>query len=126
MEHPVMLKRIILLATAFVAGQAVATPTSPLIGMWVEVNGTGMARIGPCSTSVDRLCATGIARRSGTLLETGLVMSDIRTSGANRWRGTYLDNGRSLPATLKRVGERHIELKVCIFVLCQSATYERG
>lgn len=122
-----MLKTITLLAAAFLAGKAFAAPASPLVGVWVEINGPGMARIAPCATLPDRLCAIGLARKAGASpVETGLVLSDIRAAGSNRWRGSYHDGNRTLPATLRIVGPQRVEMKVCLFVLCQTASYQRG
>jgi uncharacterized protein (DUF2147 family) len=123
----IMFKHIILVTAGLVAGQALAAPASPLVGVWVEVNGPGMARIAPCSAAPDRLCVTGLSRKAGGVtVEIGLVMTDIRATGSNRWRGTYLDGKRTLPATLRIVGERRVELKVCLLFLCQTASYERS
>lgn len=121
-----MIRICLLMLAAFLSGQAIAAPTSPLIGVWVEVNGPGMARIEPCSGSVNMLCATGLDRRpAGRLVETGLVLSQVRPDGAARWRGTYHDGTRKLPATLRLTSPQKVQMRVCLFVICQTATYAR-
>jgi uncharacterized protein (DUF2147 family) len=122
-----MFKPIAIAIAAFISGQAFATPASPLLGVWVEVNGPGLARIAPCSATPARLCATGLARQSGGApIDTVLVMTDIRPDGANRWRGIYHDNSRKLSATLRFVHDNRVEMKVCLFILCQTASYQRS
>jgi uncharacterized protein (DUF2147 family) len=119
-----MFRTLCIAAACFFAGQATAAPPSPLVGVWVEVNGPGMARIAPCADAPDRLCAMGLARRTGA--ETGLVMTGISADGANRWRGTYHDGNRKLPATLRLPQANRVDMKVCLFVICQTAHYARN
>lgn len=121
-----MFRPIALVAAVLVASQALASPASPLVGVWIEVDGPGKARIAPCADAADRLCAIGLAQRAGTTVETGLVLSNIREAGISRWQGTYHDNKRHLPATLRLLDQRRVEMKVCVFILCQTATYTRG
>ena len=121
-----MLKHLLTAALAFAAGQAHAAPPSPLIGVWIEVNGPGMARIAPCARTVDALCATGLARRSqGAPAETGIVLSDVRPAPGDRWRGLYHQGKQRLPATLRLTDPDRVEMKVCLLLFCQSATYAR-
>lgn len=121
-----MNKLFCLLAVAFFVGQATAAPSSPLIGLWLEVGGTGAARIEPCANNRKQLCAMGLSRRSGAApIETGIALSAIQPSGENRWRGAYHDGTRKLPATLRMANANRVEMKVCILVLCQTATYTR-
>lgn len=113
----------LLLATA-----PVAQALSPLIGTWTEINGPGAARIAACAKAPDRFCAVGLARRTSdgaARVETGTVLSDVAVTGLNQWRGTYHDGKRLLPATLRMIDRDVVEMKVCIFVLCQSARYRR-
>ena len=118
--------KLIALAAAALATQALPPPSSPLIGVWIEVSGPGIARIAPCPDRADQLCATGLARRPGQpMAETGLVMSGIKAAGQNRWRGTYHHGRQTLPATLRLTGGNQVQMKVCLFLLCQSASYAR-
>lgn len=122
-----MIKSIILGSAIVLAAKASAATPSPLIGVWIEVNGPGMARIAPCTAAPDRLCATGLARRQGKPpAETGIVMSDIVVNGASEWRGLYHEGKRKLAATLRMPERDRVEMKVCIFLLCQSARYARA
>ncbi|WP_066652706.1 MULTISPECIES: hypothetical protein [Sphingomonas] len=119
---------VLLLALVGLADNALATSESPLIGVWSEIDGTGAARIAPCAGNPDRLCAIGLARRSdgrAGRVDTGVVLSDITTSGNNRWRGTYHDGKRQLPATLQLATPRIVEMKVCLFLFCKTARYAR-
>jgi uncharacterized protein (DUF2147 family) len=118
--------RPFLLAAAFVAGLASANPSSPLLGVWIEMNGPGVARIDHCPDNPGRLCAVGLARGAdGSHEPTGPVLEGIRPDGANRWRATYLDGGRRFPATLRLTGEHRVEMRVCILVLCERVTFTR-
>lgn len=122
-----MLKQAIIVIVAFLAGQAHAAPPSPLIGVWIEVNGPGMARIAPCAAAPGALCATGLARRAGgDPAETGIVLSDIRPAPPSGWQGRYHQGGRTLPATLRLTEPGRVEMKVCLFLFCQRATYARA
>lgn len=121
-----MKKLFCLLAIAFFFGKATAAPSSPLIGLWLEVDGPGIARIEPCANNRKQLCAMGLSRRSGAVaIETGIALSAIQPTGENRWRGSYHDGKRKLPATLRMANANRVEMKVCILVLCQTATYTR-
>jgi len=119
---------VFLLALAGLADHALASTDSPLIGVWSEINGPGAARIAPCAANPDKLCAIGLARRSdghAGRVDTGVVLSDITVSGSNRWRGTYHDGKRQLPATLQLAAPRIVEMKVCLFLFCKTARYAR-
>jgi uncharacterized protein (DUF2147 family) len=122
-----MLRTCLIAFASFWAGQASAAPVSPLLGVWAEVNGPGMARLAPCPRSAELVCATGLSRNSaGKVTEKGLVLTDVRLEGANRWRGTYHDGSRKLPATLRMAGPNQVQMKVCLLVICQTATYARA
>lgn len=120
------MKKLMFLVTVVVfVGEATAAPKSPLIGVWGEVNGSGTARIQPCAYN-QNLCAIGLSRRAAAPpIETGIVLSAIRPAGQNRWRGTYHDGKRKLPASLRLTSHNRVEMKVCIAFLCQTATYNR-
>lgn len=114
----------LLLAAAATLVAAAASPPSPLIGVWIEINGPGAARIAPCPSAPDQLCATGLARRQD-FAETGLVLSAVVPDGNNRWRGRYHLGSQRPGATLKLVRSDEVEMKVCLFLFCQSARYQR-
>jgi len=119
----------LMLMTAMLSEAGAMPNPSPLLGTWTEINGPGAARIEPCRTTPDRLCATGLARRPNGQpgqTETGLVLSDVTLDGPNRWRGTYHDGKRLLPATLRLMSPRVVEMKVCILMFCQTAQYARA
>lgn len=123
-----MLLTKLMLLTAALSDPAPMATHSPLLGVWTEINGPGAARIEPCKKSSGRLCATGLARRPNGLpgrVDDGLVLSNLALEGPNRWRGSYHDGKRLLPATLRLVTPRIVEMKVCIFLLCQTAKYAR-
>lgn len=121
-----MLKNILIALLVFFAVNAQAGTISPLIGTWNEVNGPGMARINSCAVAKSTLCATGLGRNaSGQIVDTGLVLTDVRPDGVNRWRGTYHEGKRKLPATLRLVSPQQVTMKVCLLVICQTATYAR-
>lgn len=117
-----------LMSAAF-AGPVSMADALPLLGNWTEINGPGAARIEPCKQTPGRLCAIGLARpgkdKTATV-DTGIVMSNISADGVGRWRGIYHDGKRQLPATLRLVTPRVIELKVCLLFLCQTAKYGRA
>lgn len=118
-----------LLMTALLSEASATTSPSPLLGTWTEIDGPGMARIEPCSKLPGRLCAIGLARRTKGQpgqVETGIVLSDVTLDGANRWRGTYHDGSRRLPATLRLMSPRVVEMKVCILMFCKAARYARA
>jgi uncharacterized protein (DUF2147 family) len=116
---------VLLLVCAFKSHAA--GPVSPLVGTWTEVDGPGIARIGPCPGTPAMLCATGLARKkAGGMAETGIVLSEVRPDGANRWRGTYHNGKQKLPATLSMARPGEVSMRVCILVLCQTAVYKRG
>lgn len=118
----------LMLMTAMLSEAGAMPNPSPLLGTWTEINGPGAARIEPCRTTPGRLCATGLARRANGQpgqVETGLVLSDVTLEGPNRWRGTYHDGKRLLPATLRLMSPRVVEMKVCILMFCQTAQYAR-
>jgi uncharacterized protein (DUF2147 family) len=100
---------------------------SPLLGIWIEDNGPGAARIAPCTEAPQRLCATGYDRLpNGKIGRKGaVVLRDLQPDGKNRWRGTYLDGDRKLPATVRLVANGKVTMRVCLLVLCQTATYAR-
>jgi len=118
----------LMLMTAALAEAAPPTALSPLLGTWTEIDGPGAARIVPCTQHTQELCAIGLARRANGesgRAETGIVLSDLTPIGSNRWRGLYHDGGRRLPATLRLMSPRVVEMKVCILLFCQSAHYGR-
>lgn len=118
-----------ILMTAALAEPATPANHSPLLGIWTEINGPGAARIEPCKQTAGRLCATGLARRANGQpgrVDAGIVLSDLALDGPNRWRGTYHDGKRQLPATVRLVSPRVVEMKVCILMFCQSARYARA
>lgn len=118
----------LMLMTAALAEAGPQTALSPLLGVWTEIDGPGAARIVPCAERTGQLCAIGLARRANGQpgrVESGIVLSDLTPIGGNRWRGIYHDGGRSLPATLRLMSPRVVEMKVCIFLFCQSARYAR-
>lgn len=100
---------------------------SPLLGLWTENGGPGAARMAPCSDAPQRLCATGYdGLPNGTIGRKGaVVLRDLKPDGQKRWRGTYLDGGRTLPATVKLVANGKVTMRVCLVVLCQTVTYTR-
>jgi uncharacterized protein (DUF2147 family) len=121
-----MMKYLALLAASFVAGHAAAGTPASLLGVWVEVNGPGAAMIAPCPDQSGQLCAIGLDRSN--LKPPGqaqVVLSGLEPAGAGRWQGRYHDGGRKLPATLRLTGEDSVIMKVCIFIVCQSASYVR-
>jgi uncharacterized protein (DUF2147 family) len=114
---------VILLIFAFKANAAAPSP----LGMWTEVSGSGMARIAECKKPAGALCAMGLARdRVGQIVETGIVLSDIRPDGRNRWKGTYHHGRQKLAATLSMVDQRQVKMRVCMLVMCQTALYARA
>lgn len=119
----------LLLLTAALTDPATLPNPSPLLGTWTEINGPGAARIEPCKQTAGRLCATGLARRPNGQpgrVDAGIVLSDLALDGPNRWRGTYHDGKRLLPATVRLVSPRVVEMKVCILMFCQTARYARS
>jgi uncharacterized protein (DUF2147 family) len=118
----------LLLMTAALAEAAPHAASSPLLGVWTEIDGPGAARIVPCAQRTGQLCAIGLAPQANgrpERAESGIVLSDLTPIGGNRWRGTYHDGGRRLPATLRLMSPRVVEMKVCILLFCQSARYRR-
>lgn len=118
----------LLLMTAVLSEAAAMPNPSPLLGNWTEINGPGAARIEPCRKVAGRLCAVGLAKRAkgqADQVETGIVLSEIAMEGPNRWRGMYHDGKRLLPATLRLMSPRVVEMKVCILFFCQAARYAR-
>ncbi|MEI6644111.1 MAG: hypothetical protein WCL10_18990 [Novosphingobium sp.] len=118
----------LMLMTAALAEALPLTAHSPLVGVWTEIDGPGAARIVPCAQTTGQLCAIGLARRANGQpgrVETGIVLSGLTLIESNRWRGTYHDGGRQLPATLRLMSPRVVEMKVCILLFCQSARYGR-
>ncbi|MFZ4690094.1 MAG: hypothetical protein ACOYLS_12710 [Polymorphobacter sp.] len=119
----------LVLMTLALSATVPMTDQSPLLGVWIEVNGPGAARIEPCKQMQDRLCAIGLARRAKGqpgLVDDGIVLSDLKLDGTNRWRGSYHDGKRLLPATVRFMSSQVVEMKVCILVICQSARYTRA
>jgi uncharacterized protein (DUF2147 family) len=114
---------ILALATA-----ASAAAPSPLDGVWSEINGPGAARIAPCSRQGQAMCATALRRAAGgapVASDGHLVLRSVVPDGNNRWKGTYIDGSRALPATLRFAARDVVEMKVCILFICQSARYRR-
>lgn len=121
--------KTLFLMTAAMTDLSPSQQVSPLIGTWTEINGPGAARIEPCPRQKGKLCAIGLApSRDGKpgRVDDGIVLSNVEAIGANRWRGSYHDGRRTLPATLRLVSPRVVEMRVCIFVLCQTARYSRN
>jgi uncharacterized protein (DUF2147 family) len=119
----------LVLMTVALSAAVPMTEQAPLLGVWIEVNGPGAARIEPCKGMPDRLCAVGLAKRSNGqagLVDDGIVLSGLRLDGPKRWRGSYHDGKRLLPATIRFMSPHVVEMKVCIFVICQSARYARA
>jgi len=117
-----------MLMTAALADAAPQTALSPLLGVWTEIDGPGAARIVPCAQSTGQLCAIGLARRANGQpgrVDSGIVLSGLTPLGGNRWRGIYHDGSRRMPATLRLMSPRVVEMKVCILLFCQSARYGR-
>lgn len=122
------ISKLVVLAAALTA-VAPMPERSPLVGVWIEVNGPGAARIEPCRQLQDRLCAIGMAPRSNGqtgMVDDGIVLSDLKLDGVNRWRGSYHDGNRLLPATVRFMSPQVVEMKVCVFVICQSVRYARS
>jgi len=114
---------VILLVIAF---KTHAAAPSPLVGTWTEIGGPGMARIESCKTADGALCAVGLSRNKvGKIVETGLVLSDVRPDGTDRWKGTYHHGKQKLPATLSLIDQRQVKMRVCMLMLCQTAVYAR-
>lgn len=113
------------LVAAVIASASVTA--SPLLGVWIEISGTGAARIAPCPQRPDALCAVGGERRRDGSLSIGgaIVLENVVAAGANRWRGQYIDGGRKLPASISMEGTRVVAMKVCLLIVCQTARYER-
>lgn len=114
---------IIALATAASA----ATP-SPLDGVWSEIDGPGAARIAPCPNQPLAMCATALRKKAGSApvaSDGHVVLKAVVPDGTNRWKGTYMDGTRALPATLRFAARDVVEMKVCILFICQSARYRR-
>lgn len=121
-----MMKYLALLAASFLAGHAASGTPATLVGVWVEVNGPGAAMIGPCPDQPRQLCAIGLDRRDlKPAAAAKVVLSGLEANGAGRWQGRYHDGSRTLPATLRLTGENNVTMKVCIFIVCQSASYVR-
>jgi uncharacterized protein (DUF2147 family) len=121
-----MKKTILLLIIAFCLGKAAAAPSSSLVGVWVETNGPGAARIAPCTANRQQLCATGLAlRKGGEVSETGTALSAIEAKGQNSWRGLYHHGKRKLPAIIRLTGRDQVEMKVCLAFICRTARYTR-
>ncbi len=119
----------LILSTAALTAAMPKPDNSPLLGVWVEIDGPGAARIEPCKQMQDRLCAIGLARRANGqpgLVDDGIVLSDLTLDGPNRWRGSYHDGKRRLPATVKLTSQQVVEMKVCVLVICQSVRYSRA
>ena len=122
-----MLRLSLLLLLLLCAAKSHAVVPSPLVGTWTEVGGSGMARIGACAQTPAALCATGLGRNAaGQVVETGIVLSNVRPNGANRWRGTYHHGKQRLSATLNLMGAGKVRMKVCMLLLCQTAIYARS
>lgn len=120
--------KTLFLMTAAMSDLSPPHQLSPLLGSWTEINGPGAARIEPCQRQKGKLCAIGLTKSRDCKpgrVDNGIVLSEIAPIGAGRWRGLYHDGKRTLPATLRLVTPRVVEMKVCIFVLCQTARYAR-
>jgi uncharacterized protein (DUF2147 family) len=104
-----------------------AARASPLLGMWTENGGPGAARIAACGSATEPLCATGYDRLPDGSVgrKRAIVLRDLKPDGKNRWRGTYLDGNRKLPATVKLVAKGKVSMRVCLLILCQTVTYTR-
>lgn len=129
LRGPAPAATLLLLAIgASAAAEAEAATPSPLVGTWTEIDGPGAARIAPCATAPERLCAIGLERRAGSTdrVEGGIVLSDIAVSGTNAWRGRYHDGRRRYAASLRLLGPATVEMKVCVLFICQSARYGRS
>jgi uncharacterized protein (DUF2147 family) len=115
------------IAMLFVVALPQQAKASPLLGLWTENGGPGAARIAPCSGAPQLLCATGYDRRpDGSVGRKGaVVLRDLKPVGKNRWRGTYLDGNRKLPATVTITANGKVTMRVCLLVLCQTASYTR-
>lgn len=100
---------------------------SPLLGLWTEDGGPGAARIAPCATAPQRLCATGYDRLPDGSVgrQRAVVLRDLKADGQKRWRGTYLDGTRKLPAVVSLVAPGAVTMRVCLLVFCQTAKYKR-
>ncbi len=123
------MRSIVLLSFAlfFAFSPLHAAQESPLLGMWTENGGPGAARIGPCSAAPTLLCATGYDRNADGSVgrKRGIVLRDLKADGKNRWRGTYLDGSRKLPATVTLTANGKVTMRVCLLMFCQSVTYTR-
>jgi uncharacterized protein (DUF2147 family) len=73
------------------------------------------------------LCATGYDRNADGSVgrKRGIVLRDLKADGKNRWRGTYLDGSRKLPATVTLTANGKVTMRVCLLMFCQSVTYTR-
>jgi hypothetical protein len=121
-----MSRFLALLAACFLIGHAAAGAPASLVGVWVEVNGPGAAMIGPCADQSGQLCAIGLDRRvMKPSAPAQVVLSGLEPAGAGRWDGRYHEGSRKLPATVRMTGEHSVTMKVCIFIVCQSASYVR-
>lgn len=121
-----MFRLCLILVLMLIDAKADAATPSPLLGTWREVGGPGMARIEHCKKTQGALCATGLdGGGSGQIVETGLVLSDIRPNGTDRWKGTYHDGKRKLPAKLSLIDPGKVKMRVCMLMLCQTAVYTR-
>jgi uncharacterized protein (DUF2147 family) len=110
------------------AAAASATSPSPLDGVWSEIDGPGAARIAPCPNQSQTMCAFALRKKAGSApvaSDGHAVLKAVVPDGNNRWKGTYIDGSRALPATLRFAARDVVEMKVCILFICQSARYRR-
>ncbi|MCL9998934.1 MAG: hypothetical protein NBV68_06100 [Erythrobacter sp.] len=123
------MKKLCLYPLAALLGTVPLQPAqaSGLLGMWTENGGPGAARIAPCGAAADQLCATGYDRNPDGSVgrKRAVVLRDLKPDGKNRWRGTYLDGSRKLPATVTLVAKGKVSMRVCLLILCQTVSYTR-
>lgn len=128
----------VLLSSATLSVPALAAPDAPL-GTWMTEEGDSKVRISSCGKA---LCATivwaKVDGRDGSnpnpaLRRRSIVGIDLTTDmapdGEGAWAGSIYnpENGKTYQATLKRKGERDLEVGGCIMggLLCGSETWTR-
>lgn len=96
-----------------------------LEGDWRAVDGSSLVRIAPCRNAAG-FCATVLEERPapGEPSSVGKVVVRNLAADGKAWKGLYSDGTRDLPATVRPVGE-HLEFKVCLGPLCDTARFAR-
>lgn len=120
---------LVCLAVTLAAAPGRASAGAPdIAGDWSATEGVLVARIARCAPSGAALCATVIrdAPVKGEKSSVGQVVVNGIGRHGKGWKGRYVADGESLPASVSVGADGLLRMKVCKWFLCQTLAFRRA